>query len=445
MSNYKDVDGNVRNKSAIEKRNNRKKIEAIKRRKRKRRNRRISIILSVIVILILSGFIYINSFLNKLNTNNLVGGVKPISSTDPINILVMGMDIGDLENLENKAARRVDTFIVVNYNPNTEKLNIVSIPRDTLIEVDGYLATGEYQRYWKINAAYTLGGEEEVITHVSSLLDIDINYLLEVDYEAFRSVVDALGGVDMYIEQDMFYDDDLQDLHINFKGGETVHLDGEKAEDFIRWRQNNDGTGLANGDIDRIENQQLFIKKLLDKALSPSVVFKIPKILDAITENIDTNMPSKEMLSLGLKLIKLKSEDIIMSTLQGINENIYGQYLYVAYKDLNQDLINSLNTTAKDSNIENNSQIDKTSLNVLVLNGTETSGLASRVREDLLSLGYINVDVDNATGVSESLIQLRNEDLKDIVKSELNINNFSEITSDEYSYYDMVILLGEDY
>ena len=150
MSNYKDVDGDMRNKSAIEKRNNKKKIEAIKRRKRKRRNIRISIILSIIVILILSGFIYINSFLNKLNTNNLVGGVKPISSTDPINILVMGMDIGDLENLENKAARRVDTFIVVNYNPNTEKLNIVSIPRDTLIEVDGYLATGEYQRYWKI-------------------------------------------------------------------------------------------------------------------------------------------------------------------------------------------------------------------------------------------------------------------------------------------------------
>ena len=112
MTNYKDVDGNAISKSAIEKRNNRKKIEAIKRRKRRRRNRRISIILSIIVILMISGFIYINSFLSKLNTNNLVGGVKPISSKEPINILVMGMDIGDLENSENKAARRVDTFIV---------------------------------------------------------------------------------------------------------------------------------------------------------------------------------------------------------------------------------------------------------------------------------------------------------------------------------------------
>lgn len=445
MTNYKDVDGNAISKSAIEKRNNRKKIEAIKRRKRRRRNRRISIILSIIVILMISGFIYINSFLSKLNTNNLVGGIKPVSSTDPINILVMGMDIGDLENSENKAARRVDTFMVLNYNPNTEKLNIVSIPRDTLIEVDGYLASGEYQRYWKINAAYTLGGEEEVITHVSSLLDINVNYLVEVDYEAFRNVVDALGGVDMYIEQDMFYDDDSQNLHINFKGGETVHLDGKKAEEFIRWRQNNDGTGLANGDIDRIQNQQLFIKKLLDKVLSPSVIFKVPKILEAITENIDTNMPSKEMVSLGMKLIKLKSEDIIMSTLQGINENIYGQDLYVADKELNQDLINSLNTTIKENNIEDSSEIDKSSLNVLVLNGTETSGLASKVREDLLSLGYMNVDVDNATGVSESLIQLRNEELKDIIKNDLNINNFSKITSDEYSYYDMVILLGEDF
>lgn len=445
MANYQDLNGNQRNNAAIEKRNNRKKLEAIKRKKRRKRKKRIGVILSILVILILSLFLYINSFLNKINTNNLVGGEAPISSKDPINILLLGMDVGDVEYSENESARRSDSIMVVNYNPKTENANIVSIPRDTLIEVDAYLETGEYQKYWKINSAYTLGGEEEVITHVRSLLDIDINYIVEIDYEAFRSVVDALGGVDMYIEQDMYYDDDMQDLHINFTGGETVHLDGKKAEEFFRWRQNSDGTGLENGDIDRIKNQQLFIKKLIDKALSPSVVLKVPNILEAISKNIDTNMPSKEMVSLGLKVVKLKAEDIIMSTLNGVNEDIYGQSFYVTYKDLNQDLINSLNATSKDVKIQNTATIDKTNINVLVLNGTGIPGLAGSVREELLTLNYINVDVDNAMGVSKSSIQLNNKELEDVIKSELNIGKVTKITSDEYSDYDVVVLLGEDY
>ena len=65
----------------------------------------------------------------------------------------------------------------------------------------------------------------------------------------------------MYIERDMDYDDDAQDLHINFKAGETVHLDGKKAEEFFRWRKNNDGTGFADGDLGRIRNQQAFIER----------------------------------------------------------------------------------------------------------------------------------------------------------------------------------------
>ena len=106
----------------------------------------------------------------------------------------------------------------------------------------------------------------------------------------------------MYIEQDMYYDDDEQNLHINFKAGETVHLDGQKAEEFFRWRKNNDGSGLENGDLDRIKNQQHFMGKLIDKVLSPSIVFKAPKILKAISENVETNIPAKELISLVRKL-----------------------------------------------------------------------------------------------------------------------------------------------
>jgi anionic cell wall polymer biosynthesis LytR-Cps2A-Psr (LCP) family protein len=69
----------------------------------------------------------------------------------------------------------------------------------------------------------------------------------------------------MEISSNMNYDDDSQNLHIHFEKGETVHLDGEKAEEFFRWRKNNNGTGLAEGDLGRIENQHMFIEKVIDK------------------------------------------------------------------------------------------------------------------------------------------------------------------------------------
>lgn len=330
--------------SAIAERKKRRRLEAIKRKKQQKRRRIIFTIVSIISVIILGTIGYVYSFLNGLKTNTLGEAVEPASSTEPVNILLLGMDIGDVENEYNTSARRTDTIMLVNYNPNTKKVNVVSIPRDTLIEVDAYLDTGEYQRYWKINSAYAIGGQEEIIKHVESLLETRINYIVEVDYEAFRNIVDALGGVEMYIEQDMYYDDDAQDLHIHFNAGETVHLDGQKAEEFFRWRKNNDDTGLADGDIGRISNQHALMKKLVEKSLSPSIVLKIPEILNIISENVRTNMDSKTMTSLALKIIKLNSSDIVMNTLQGVNEDIYGQSFYVVYNDMNRELINAINS-----------------------------------------------------------------------------------------------------
>ncbi|VYU23750.1 LytR family transcriptional regulator [Clostridium tertium] len=421
----------------------RRVIEA--RRKKRRRKRIVVSIITVIIALILGGLLYAYSFISGLKTNNLGTGIPPASKNDPINILVLGMDIGDTDNQGNKSIRRSDTIMVLNYNPNTKKVHLVSIPRDTLIEVDAYLDTGEYQRYWKINAAYVLGGEEEVITQVESLLDIDINYIVEVDYNAFRSIVDAIGGVEMTIEQDMYYDDDAQDLHINFKAGETVLLDGKKAEEFFRWRKNNDGTGLANGDLDRIKNQQLFMNKLADKVLSPSIIFKAPKILKAISDNVETNIPAKDLVSLGMKIIRLKTSDIIMTTLQGEPQYIYGESFLVADREYNRDLINSLN--AEDPSSANNiTSIKREDLKVIVLNGTKIDGLASTARDKLLAVGYENVEVGNTTeAVKKSVIQTNNKDLKDLLKKDIDIEKFDKISKSEYKDYDIVILLGEDY
>lgn len=418
-----------------------KRRRAIEAKKRKRRRKKIvSSIIIAILVLIFAGGLYAYSFISGLKTNKLGTGIPPASSSDSINILVLGMDVGDAENQDNKAGRRSDTIMVFNYNPNTKKAHLVSVPRDTMIEVDSLV-----QRYWKINAAYALGGEEEIITHVQSLLDVSINYVVEIDYNAFRSIVDAIGGVDMPIEQDMYYDDNEQDLHINFKAGETVHLDGKKAEEFFRWRKNNDGTGLANADLDRIKNQQLFISKVADKALKPSIVFKAPKILKAISDNVDTNMPANKLISLGMKILKLKSSDIVMGTLQGEPERIYNQDYLIVDKNSNRDLINSLNTD-NPSSAKNNTSINRGDLKVLVLNGTKIDGLASSAKDKLQSLGYSNIEIDNTdTAVSKSVIQTNNKELKEVLKRDIDIEKFDKISKSENKDYDVVILLGDDY
>ncbi|ASW43989.1 LCP family protein [Clostridium isatidis] len=430
--------------SAIAERKKRRRLEAIKRKKQQKRRRIIFTIVSIISVIILGTIGYVYSFLNGLKTNTLGEAVEPASSTEPVNILLLGMDIGDVENEYNTSARRTDTIMLVNYNPNTKKVNVVSIPRDTLIEVDAYLDTGEYQRYWKINSAYAIGGQEEIIKHVESLLETRINYIVEVDYEAFRNIVDALGGVEMYIEQDMYYDDDAQDLHIHFNAGETVHLDGQKAEEFFRWRKNNDDTGLADGDIGRISNQHALMKKLVEKSLSPSIVLKIPEILNIISENVRTNMDSKTMTSLALKIIKLNSSDIVMNTLQGVNEDIYGQSFYVVYNDMNRELINAINSENEADSVLTSS-IKREDIKILVLNGTQINGLAGNARDELISLGYVNVDIGNGNPTEESVIQLANNDYKNLISRDIKIDKFSKKTDEEYADYDIVILLGTDY
>ncbi|MBU5455939.1 LCP family protein [Caproiciproducens sp. MSJ-32] len=443
MDNNENLRRNERS-SAIEERKRKRRLEAIKRKKQQKRRRIIFTIASIILIIILGTVGYFYSFLNSLKANTLGDAVEPASSTEPVNILLLGMDIGDVENMENTSARRTDTIMLVNYNPNTKKVNLVSVPRDTLIEVDAYLDTGEYQRYWKINSAYAIGGQEEIIKHIEGLLETRINYIVEVDYKAFRNIVDALGGVEMYIEQDMYYDDDAQNLHIHFNAGETVHLDGQKAEEFFRWRKNNDDTGLADGDIGRISNQHALMKKLVDKVLSPTTVLKIPELLNIVSENIKTNMDSKTMTSLALKIMKLKPADIVMNTLQGVNEDIYGQSFYVVYNDMNRDLINAINSeNSEDAALT--TSVKREDLKLLVLNGTQINGLAGTTRDKLISLGYVNVDIGNGDPTEESVIQLSNNDYKNLISKDIKIDNFSKKINKEYEEYDIVILLGTDY
>jgi cell envelope-related function transcriptional attenuator common domain len=176
------------------------------------------------------------------------------------------------------------------------------------------------------------------------MFDLKINYYARIDYNGFRKLIDAIGGIDMQISDNMNYDDDLQNLHIHFKKGQSVHLDGEKAEEYFRWRKNNDGSGLGTGDLGRIENQHVFIEKVIEKVDSVAVIPKIPKILGILPQYIDTNMSAKDLLKYGSAICTLKKDNITLSTVKGDLCDIEG-ISYVAYNDkLNQGIINSLHS-----------------------------------------------------------------------------------------------------
>ena len=116
----------------------------------------------------------------------------------------MGVDIGGIESVNEP--KRTDTIILMNYNPKNKKINIVSIPRDTRVVI--------HNNWQKINNAHAIGGVNGLIDSVENLLKVNINYYAKLNFEGFRKLIDSVGGIDMEIAQNMYYDDASQNLHI---------------------------------------------------------------------------------------------------------------------------------------------------------------------------------------------------------------------------------------
>ncbi len=373
--------------------------------------------------------------LTKISSRSMPSSIDP-ASNESVNILLIGTDIGNVNQVDNQADKRTDTIMVLNYNPQNKNLHIVSIPRDTLINVNGKNA--------KINSAYEIGGYSKIKSEVENLLDININYMVKIDYTAFDEIIDAIGGVDMKIDRNMIYDDPVQNLHINFKAGETVDLDGKKAEEFFRWRENNDGSGFANGDLDRIENQHKFISKVIEKCTSPLMIFRVPKIMSAVGDNVETNMSAFDVLSYGMKFMGLKQENVTMSTIKGTEKTINGESFVVFDKNANKEILAPLTSSSNSKSLV--SSTSKSDIRIKVLNATKINGLAAKVMKQLSNDGYTKIDTGNIELSDKSSILANDSDKSNIIKQDLNIKDIEKKENKpEYNDYDVIIILGKDY
>lgn len=408
-----------------------KKKKAYYEKQRKRRLMIMSGVLTAIIAAIVFTVIYFYNFFGKFSTDGVSVAPNEVKAKEPVNILVLGLDIGDVNQKDNESIKRTDTIMVLHYEPKNNAASLISVPRDMLIKVN--------KKNNKINAAYAIGGEKLIQSEVEKLIEADINYIVKIDYEGFRALVDAVGGVEMYIERNMYYDDDAQDLHIRFNKGETVLLDGKKAEEFFRWRKNNDGTGFANGDLDRIENQHKFINKLIEKCTSPAIITNIKGILDVLPAYVKTNMSPSKIISYGLGLKDLDKSNVTTATLQGDLKTIGGASYVVYNRNMNIETLGLLSGSEA-----SNGTIKKKNLRINILNGTRITGLASRMSENLKTKGYSAIDTGNTQERSKTIIKTNNKEMGKLIVEDLGTGTIQDL-DDNPQGYDAVILIGSDY
>lgn len=240
------------------------------------------------------------------NSNNGISDIfKPyIQSKDPFNVLILGGD---------KVNKNSDTMMLLNFDPSTYKINVMSVPRDTKVKIEN--------NYRKINYAYPHGGIDLSAQTVSELLDVNIKYYIFIDTTAFKKIIDLLGGVEINVPADMDYDDPMQNLHIHLKKGLQI-LDGDKSEQFIRFRDPNHWTReirkyYDGSDLKRIEAQQYFIKELISQKLTLQYIPRLNSIINVIFKNIETNFTLNEIVKLSGLVSKLNGGSINFISMPG--------------------------------------------------------------------------------------------------------------------------------
>ena len=239
------------------------------------------------------------------------------------NILVSGLDD------DNGGS---DTNILVRFDVPNKRIDLVSLPRDTLLH-------NEYRNN-KLNFAYAKGGTELLMEQIENLLGIPVDFYVTVNLKGFIALVDQIDGVDFDIPINMDYDDPYQDLHIHFTKGPR-HLNGQEAMEVVRFRHNNDGTGYGTEDIGRIGTQQAFLKAVAKQLLQIGNVKNIPALVDIFYTYVKTDLTTGNLVWLGNEALNIGTENIHFATLPGDGSGYYNkQSVYVLDSQATCDLVN---------------------------------------------------------------------------------------------------------
>ncbi|KHE72279.1 LCP family protein [Halobacillus sp. BBL2006] len=289
--------------------------KALKKKKR-RKKRRWKVLLFLFAIIVVIGGIYLFSIYNNVRTTvnqDLHEDVDSIDTDEtkekvdkkePINILLLGVD-----ERENDVGRS-DTMIVMTLDPNHNKMQMVSIPRDTKTEIAGD------GRVTRINHAYAYGGSDMAANTVENFLDIDLDYYVRVNMEGLSQLVDAVDGITVQNNRA------FSSGGFDFKKGE-IELNGREALAFVRMRKND-----PNGDLGRNERQRQVIQGIIDKGASLNIMNKVDEVMTVLGDNVSTNMQFDDMRRLATNYRSAR-KNISTYQMSGQGTMTNGMYLMI--------------------------------------------------------------------------------------------------------------------
>lgn len=383
-------------------------------------------------------------------------GIDPekLKTIGRINVLLLGESgVGDGYKL-------ADSIMVASYNPQTQQASILSIPRDTYVgRRDKETATQNYLASYKMNSVYRNGTNiEEAVERVSELTGLEIHNYVIVDTDAIIEIVDAIGGVMFNVPIDMDYDDPTQDLHIHLKAGEQL-IDGDKAEQLLRFRHNNDWTTYpveyGDNDLGRMRTQREFIQETLKQLVKFENVTKVLDIIDITFNNIKTDLSMETIKYYIPYIFKFNMQNIQTGTLPGASEQCNGIWIYVANSRKTKELVDELFTdviieettnTIEGTNITGEDIQTSKEVKIELLNGTGLDSILEEVKEKLENAGYEVTKTGTTTATSNSVIinrTMQSTIVEEDIKQILGIDTVNK--SSNNSKVDFTIIIGKDY
>lgn len=364
-------------------------------------------------------------------------------------------------------AELTDTIMIASYNPNTQKANLLSIPRDTFTGKNPKKAVASQ----KINSLYNINKTpDKTLAAVNELTGLDIKYYVVVKTEALIKLVDAIGGVKFNVPMRMKYTDTSQNLVIDLEEGEQL-IDGNKAEQLLRFRHNDyqKGVGMTSypseygdNDFGRMRTQRDFIIATLKQTLKPSNIFKIGQILEIANENVDTNLELSFVKDYIPYAVELDTENITSATLPGTTPDVSttnGVSVFVADKKASKELIQSMfyadvTEENEDNTISNNTTSISTTttqtaedISIELLNGSGDNSKIEKAKKLLEEAGYNVKKTGKTSSIAQTIItnkkDVTDENLKNI-KQVLGKGNISTNKSST-SLVDVTIIIGKDF
>lgn len=444
---------------------NQKEAKNSKNKKKKMKTWKKVLLVFLLVLLIAGGVFAYRVHLNGGGMSGMLATVVGHDENTKKNlgefrVLILGIST-DQEEVD-----LTDTIMVASYNPNTQKATLLSIPRDTYTGKNPAKATA----YEKINALYSRKHRpDETLAAVNEITGLNIEYYVVVKTEALIKLVDVIGGITFNVPIDMDYDDVTQDLHIHLKAGEQL-LDGDKAEQVVRFRHNNDGTSYpeeyGDNDTGRMRIQREFIMQVVKQTAKPENIFKIGQILDVAQEYVITNIDFNVAKDYIPYVVEFNTENLLTATLPGTNTNKNTSQTWVFVHDeteteaLIQELFYDRDMEETESETDDdltegnttNSQLTSTStskedITIEVLNGSGNTIALQKVVNQLKGAGYKVTRTGSTTTTSKTII-INKKNAKDtLLKNIKDVIGEGTIEPKESSSskVDVTIIIGKDY